>query len=179
VPTMHSELQAQYASTADFAVAELPYEGNHVRMTIVVPAAGKFESVRSQVSSTWLSQAVGGLESKVLQVALPKFKLTVGAFDLTSGLQALGLKQAFTDAADFSGISHHAQLSISGVVQKAFIALDENGTEAAAATAVVVGTTAVIETVPFVVDRPFLFFIRDDSGAVLFSGQVVDPSREG
>jgi serpin B len=179
VPTMYnSELSAQYRAADDFAVAELPYEGGHVRMTIVLPAAGKFESVRSQVSEDWLKQAVSGLAAKSLQFAMPKFKLTVGAFDLTNALETLGLKQAFTDQADFSGMSRTARLSVSSVVQKAFIAVDENGTEAAAATAVSVATSAIIETVPFVVDRPFLFFIRDDSGAVLFSGQVVDPSHE-
>ena len=176
---MHGEIHAQYGSTSDFAVAELLYEGEHVRMTIVLPAAGKFESVRSQISEAWLKQAVSGLSAKSLQVALPKFKLTLGPFDLKSGLEALGLQQAFTSDADFSGMSRTGKLSISGVVQKAFIDVDENGTEAAAATAVVVGTTAVVETVPFVVDRPFLFFIRDDNGAVLFSGQVLDPTREG
>jgi serpin B len=69
------------------------------------------------------------------------------------------------------------QLSLSDVIQKAYIAVDENGTEAAAATGVIAGTTAVMQTTPFVVDRPFLFFVHDDAGAVLFSGQVVDPSN--
>lgn len=176
-PTMGVEVSAPYRMATDFEVAELPYEGGHLRMTIVLPASGKFDSVREAVSEQWLSDAVQGLANAQLQVSLPKFGFTVGSFSLKSALEALGMKAAFTDGADFSGMSSDAQLSLSDVVQKAFVKVDENGTEAAAATGVVVGTSAVLQTTPFVVDRPFLFFIRDDSGAVLFSGQVVDPTQ--
>ena len=85
---------------------------------------------------------------------------------------------AFTAAADFSGISQAGAFTISDVLQKAFTAVDEDGTEAAAATAVIgTGTSAPLEVIPFTVDRPFLYFIRDQNGIVLFSGHVVDPSH--
>jgi serpin B len=179
VPTMHSLLVLSYRAADKFEVAELPYEGNQLRMTIVLPAEGQFEAVRSQVSAAWLDQAVTGLQPTMLQVSLPKFKMTVGSFSLTKGLMAAGINRLFNDDADLTGIATGIQLSVSDVLQKAFIAVDEDGTEAAAATAVAVGTTSVQADPPkpFVVDRPFLFYIRDANGAVLFSGHVVDPSK--
>jgi len=179
VPTMHQVVFTNYRSSDDYALAELPYELDKLRMTIVLPAEGKFEAVRSQVSSAWLEQAVAGITPAKVSIALPKFKMTVGTFSLTESLRALGMNVPFTNAADFSGITQGGALQISDVVQKAFIAVDEDGTEAAAATAVIVsGTSAPIDQpIPFLVDRPFLFFIRDDNGAVLFSGQVTDPTK--
>lgn len=178
VPTMHIETRFTYAKADKFEVAELPYLSG-MRMTIVLPADGQFEALRAQVSEAWLAQESSKLAPALLNVSLPKFKMTVGSFSLTPGLKALGMQQAFTDGADFSGIATGIPLSISDVVQKAFIAVDEKGTEAAAATGVIVGTTSlpVDPPIPFHVDRPFLFFIRDQNGAVLFSGHVVDPSK--
>jgi serpin B len=177
VPTMRAfELTAGYASSTDFSVAELRYVGDHLSMVIVLPAQDKFETVRGMANGPWLKQAVGSLQPSLLNVSLPKFKLTVGSFSLDAGLMALGMKQAFTDSADFSGIA--PALKITEVLQKCFIAVDEDGTEAAAATGVIGGTTSapVEQPIPFEVDRPFMFFVRDDNGVVLFSGQVVDPS---
>jgi len=178
VKTMHGELAVPYATAPDYAVAELPYEGRKLRMTLVLPAAGKFESVRSQLSAAWLRTATASLGTKTLNVALPKWKVTAGSFSLKPALEELGMKTAFTDAADLSGLSKAGSLKIDDVVQKAFIAVDELGTEAAAATGVTVGlTSAPLEVIPFIVDRPFLYFIRDDNGSVLFSGHIVDPSQ--
>jgi serpin B len=98
---------------------------------------------------------------------------------LKQSLEDMGLAEAFTDAADFTGISTDGQLHLSDVLQKAFISLDENGTEAAAATAVIAaGSSAPNEIIALSFDRPFLFFIHDENGAVLFSGHVVDPSQQ-
>lgn len=178
VPTMVREGGYRYSSAADYAAIELPYVGDHLSMFVVVPNDGKFESVRSAASADWLETAVAAGESKTVRLALPKFKMTVGAFSLTESLKDMGLTSAFTDKADFTGISSDEPLQISSVLQKAFISVDENGTEAAAATAVTIGTTsAPLEVIQLNVDRPFLFFIRDSNGAVLFSGQVVDPSK--
>lgn len=178
VPTMGQQARFSYSKGDGFELAELPYL-SQMSMTIVLPAQGKFEAVRSQVSEAWLSQELAKLTPSLVNVKLPKFKMTVGSFSLTDGLKALGMQQAFTDSADFTGIATGIPLSISDVVQKAFIEVDEKGTEAAAATGVIVGTTSVEveQPIPFHVDRPFLFFIRDSSGAVLFSGHVVDPSK--
>ncbi len=94
-------------------------------------------------------------------------------------MQALGIVDAFDPSlADFSGIEASRQFFVAGVLHKAFIAVDESGTEAAAATAVTLDTNG-IPTTPksFVIDRPFAFFIRDAAGAILFAGQVLDPSQ--
>lgn len=177
VATMHGRFGLAYGTGEGFAAVELPYVGNKLRMTVVLPDAGKLAQVRGEVSETWLKNLAESLETKTVDLAMPKFKMTVGSFNLTDSLKALGMKQAFSDTADFTGISSDEPLMITSVLQKAFIAVDENGTEAAAATAVSVGTTSVpVDVIDLKLDRPFLFFIRDDSGAVLFSGQVVDPS---
>jgi serpin B len=179
VDTMHAErLTTGYASATDYSVAQLRYVNDDLSMIVVLPAQDKFESVRSGVSAAWLAQTVDSLESTLLSVSLPKWKMTVGSFSLKAGLEALGMKQAFTQAADFSGVAPATR--IEDVLQKAFIAVDEDGTEAAAATAVIAGPTSapVDQPIPFTVDRPFLFFIRDANGVILFSGHVVDPSGE-
>jgi serpin B len=179
VPTMFGQKRLSYRAADKLEVAELPYVGGRLRMTIVLPAEGQFEAVRSQVSAAWLERAVTGLQPTELIVRLPKFKMTVGTFSLKQGLMAAGMKSLFTDSADLTGIATGVQLTVSDVLQKAFIAVDEDGTEAAAATAVIVGPPNAQgdPPKPFTVDRPFLFFIRDESGAVLFSGHVVDPSK--
>lgn len=178
VPTMHARLSLRYTTSADFAAIELPYVGGHLQMTVILPSEGQFEQVRSGASASWLETTVQSMSPKTVQLALPKFKMTVGSFGLTDSLKAMGMKQAFSDSADFTGISTDEPLMITGVVQKAFVSVDENGTEAAAATAVVVGATSVpTEIVELNIDRPFLFFIHDDSGVVLFEGHVVDPSK--
>ncbi|HKU42234.1 MAG TPA: serpin family protein, partial [Polyangiales bacterium] len=151
-------------------------------LVIVLPAAGMFEPLRRQLSEAWLQQALGKLGPALVTLRLPKFKIETDRLELGEGLQKLGMKQAFELGADFSGISTGTELMISDVVQKAFIAIDEKGTEAAAATAVVasVPPSAQVPVDPpktFSVDRPFLFVLRDRSGAVLFVGHVVDPSK--
>jgi serpin B len=177
VPTMNGRVSLDYRAVSDLAVADFPYEGNNLRMTIVLPAEGKFEAVRSQVSAAWLDQATTGIKPTLLNVALPKFTMTVGSVSLKEGLESVGMKEVFTAKANFSGMVQGANIMIADVLHKAFIAVDEDGTEAAAATAVIgVGTSAPIEQpIPFTVNRPFLFFIRDKNGIVLFSGQVVAP----
>jgi serpin B len=172
------ELQAGYASSVDYSLASLSYVGDHLSMVILLPAHGKFESVRSTISAAWLKEQLAKLDTKPLSVALPKFKMTVGSFSLKAALNALGMKQAFSDSADFSGIAPN--LAIADVLQKCFIAVNEDGTEAAAATSSIMrpNSASIEQTIPFVVDRPFLFFVRDDSGAILFSGQVMDPAEE-
>jgi serpin B len=176
VPTMSGELPAGYAAGADWQAVELPYDGGEVSMVIVVPEVGQLEAVEGGLDASELRGIVAGLQRKLVSVSLPKFEFT-SAFSLVEALQALGMREAFSSKANLSGIDGTRDLSISDVIHKAFVAVDESGTEAAAATAVVVGTTSAPgPDLTLVIDRPFLIFIRDiQTGAILFAGRVVDP----
>jgi|GEM_PF-165834 len=178
VPTMHKQLLfSVYKETDAFAAVDLPYVGDHLSMLCVLPKAGQFESVRDAVSGQWFESTLKDTKRVTVNLALPKFKMTTDSLSLNESLKAMGFTTALSDAANFSGISADGGLKIGDVVQRAFIGVDETGTEAAAATAVTVAPAAApVEIVDLTLDRPFLFFIHDDSGIVLFSGQVVDPS---
>jgi len=176
VNMMHGMTQSlNYKSTPTAEVLQLPYTNGELWMTMVLPSSGQFEAVRSQISGAWLTDVTTGLNSTSVQLTLPKFKITTPQLKLKDSLTALGMGIAFTGPADFSGMTNEGFL-ISDVIQKAFIGVDEDGTEAAAATAVV-GTFG-LPPIPIALtfDRPFLFFIQDKSGIVLFAGQVVDPT---
>lgn len=177
VPTMHGGGFLNYAAGSGFTIVDLPYVGRHLGLAIVLPDAGQFETVRKAMSGAWIDKTLGSLTQAQVALALPKFKFTSDSFSLTEPLQAMGMQTAFSSDADFSGITHDGPLSIGFVVQKAFISVDEAGTEAAAATAVgLAGSAAPTNVVDFTVDRPFLFILHDDNGAVLFSGHVVNPT---
>lgn len=109
---------------------------------------------------------------------MPKFSFTWGTQSFADALADMGMVDAFIDGqADFSGMDGTTDLFIQDVLHQAFVGVDEHGTEAAAATAVVVGFNSAPE-LEVTVDRPFLFYITDDTGAVLFLGQVTDPTGE-
>jgi serpin B len=124
-----------------------------------------------------LSQWLARLRKREVIVSVPKFKQTC-QFSLADVLKQMGMTDAFSGKADFSGINGKRDLFISAVIHKAFVDVNEEGTEAAAATAVVVGLTAVgpKETPVFHADHPFLFLIRDNSsGSLLFIGRMINP----
>ena len=148
-------------------------------MTILLPEAGRFVEIRDSLSSDWLAEARASISTGTeVGLTLPKFSFTWGTESLKPALIELGMTDAFEfPIADFTGINPSGQLYISDVLHQAFIGVDEHGTEAAAATAVIIADTGLPPTpVPFTVDRPFLFFIRDTTGLLLFAGQVVDAS---
>jgi len=170
-----------YMETPDFQAISLPYKGNDLDMIVLLPARkdGLPELERKCVADS-VSDWINRLESHVVKVTLPKFEFS-HEVELSNALKKLGMKLAFTwPGADFSGMDGTKDLFISLVLHKAFVAVDEKGTEAAAATAVLVtcgAAPAKPEPVKiFTADHPFLFLIRHrDTGAVLFMGRVVDP----
>lgn len=173
VSTMHATFRggAKYGAKDGLEVVELPYEGSLV-FDVILPADMKKYSLD-------LEGALALLEAKPVGVALPRFEVTQ-PLELNDALVALGVKTAFTDAADFSGFTDEAALQISRVITKTFVRVDEVGTEAAAATAVVMvgGAAPSEEEVPSMnVDRPFFFAIRDaKTGVVAFFGRVAKPA---
>jgi serpin B len=164
-----------------FDALELPYKGGKMGMLIVLPKSNDgLRAVEAKLTGDFLNQIVAGLEPRFVQVAIPKFTMS-WQDSLKSALESMGIHRAFDpNEADFSGMDGSGGLFISDVVQKAFVAVDEKGTEAAAATGVVMRPTAVpMPQGVFIADHPFLFFIRDrNSGAILFAGRVVDPGTK-
>jgi serpin B len=157
----------------------LPYDGSQLSMVFLLPAADQLDNVRSGLSHAWLEQAMAGASAaNQVQITLPKFRFTWGTQSLKQPLMALGIKDAFVyPTADFSGIEPKRELYIGDVYHKAFVGLDEHGTEAAAATAVVLRAGAApTQPAVFAANRPFFFLIRDSSGTILFLGLVGDPS---
>ena len=167
-----------YARIDGIQVLELPYRGNELSMVVLLPEQPDgLAALEAKLGPLTLDAWSGPLTPKELAVSLPRFKMTVAA-TLNEPLKALGMKSAFSDDADFSGMTGGKGTAISDVLHKAFVEVNEEGTEAAAATAVVMRTTSVEPPPePFKADHPFVFFIRDKStGAILFIGRVVDPS---
>lgn len=181
VDTMHMEGGAAWGDHAGARTVDLPYYsagGPRLAMLVVVPDGASLAQVEAAYAAEGLAPFLTATSNHGLAaVALPKFE--VGSnFELSEPLGALGMGLAFSDAGDFTGMSKVAT-HISAVVHKAWAKVDEKGTEAAAATAVVMTETAVaVKPMPhaFDVDRSFLFFIHDDHGNVLFGGRIVDPS---
>jgi serpin B len=166
----------QYEEGDGWQMVQIPYVGGHLGMTIVLPAAGRFAEIRNALSTAWLDRAIASASGTRVNLSLPKFTLEPPGVSLIDHLSALGMSQAFGTDADFTGMSPMQPLFISGVIHKAYIAVDEAGTEAAAATAIVGdGGGLPDQPVTLIVDRPFVFFIRDISGALLFAGQVLQP----
>lgn len=189
VPLMHLQHSFGYQETEGAQVVVLPYTtgargGSDLEMVVVLPRkvdglAGIEKELTPENVEKWSS----GGRSALLNVHLPRFK-TTSTLELNKPLGELGLREAFTRDADFSGISAgggEQRLHISDVLHKAYVSVDEQGTEAAAATAVMMSPMAmpVDEPVEFRADHPFLFVIRHrPSGAILFVGRVNDPSKE-
>jgi serpin B len=181
VPMMRTTLDTSYAKGPGWEAALLPYSAPELAMLLIVPEQGEFDAFESSLDSTKLDSVLAALtEQYRVDLQMPRFTFE-SAFDLGGQLKKLGMVSAFDDnTADFSGINGKPGLVITKVVHKSFIAVDEEGTEAAAATAVVVGETSSIPVEPppatLHVDRPFVFAIYDrPTGQLLFLGRVVAP----
>jgi serpin B len=177
VPMMRQSESFAYAQGEGYQAVELPYDGQQLSMVILLPAQGQLDAFEGTLDADRVETILKGLSRQQVDLTLPKFGFE-SQFSLKDALSTLGMPDAFTDAADFSGMTGNRELSISEVIHKAFVSVDEAGTEAAAATAVIVGlTSAPAQPVSFTADRPFLFLIRDiPTGTILFLGRVVDPT---
>jgi serpin B len=179
VPMMHQAEEFGYAEGDSYQVVELPYDGRELAMVILLPRSGQFADFESSLDSQQVAALIADLERRRVILTMPKFEFEA-EFSLKQTLAAMGMPVAFSDSADFSGMTGNRELKISDVIHKAFVSVDEAGTEAAAATAVIMEMTALPpgETVEVTMDRPFLFFIRDiDTGSILFIGRVASPAE--
>jgi serpin B len=177
VPMMMLTEELGYAAGPGYQVVELPYDGDELSMLILLPDEGKLESLGASLDAKLMDGIVKQLEPTQVALTMPKFEFEA-SLNLADTLAAMGMPDAFGRAADFSGMTGSKDLFISAVIHKAFVAVDEAGTEAAAATAVVMKRLSIPEPpIEVIVDRPFMFLIRDiETGAILFVGRVVDPT---
>lgn len=175
-PAMSRLGSMSYAALDGLAAVELPYRGNNAALIAIVPDQGRFAAIEGALDATLLDKIVAALAPKSVDLALPKFGFEA-RLPLKQILLGLGMKRAFeAGAADFSGLDPQP-LYLSDVLHKAFVRVDEEGTEAAAATAAVAGTTSLpVGDVKLTIDRPFIVILRDrPTGAILFAGRVMDP----
>ena len=180
-PLMQQTEDFGYAEFPDLQVLELPYTGGEVSMVVLLPSkADGIGELEQQLTTPNLAKWTATLPKQKVRVFLPKFKVT-SEFSLGDTLAAMGMPDAFMyGKADFSGMDGKQDLFIGKVVHKAYVDVDEDGTEAAAATAVVMTLAAAMPAEPLVfrADHPFLFLIRDNqTGSILFLGRVMDPTR--
>jgi len=179
-PMMYQESHLAYAETKDVQAVELAYRGDELAMVILLPrkveGLGELEKA---LSPQKLGELLKELKEELVQVTLPRFTIT-SALNLSVTLSQLGMPDAFTDKADFSKITSAEKLFLSGVYHQAFVTVDEDGTEAAGATAV----AAAAEDVPagpkrpfiFLADHPFIFLIRHNpTDSILFMGRLAEP----
>ncbi len=162
-----------------YRAISIPYVGFETSMVVIVPDEGKFESIEQSLDSEKLQTIIEDMSLKNLELQFPKFTFK-SKFSLPLHLRALGMEDAFSwPPADFTGMTDvRPDLFIADVIHQSFVAVDEQGTEAAAATAVLMeATSASPPTEPLIVDRPFIFLIRDvRTDTVLFMGRLLDPS---
>ncbi len=166
-----------YARGDGYQAVELPYRGDQMSMLFLVPDVGEFVAFESALDSERVQGISRALKRKRVSLKMPKFSYS-STFGLAQTLAGMGMPDAF-GRADLSGMDGTLKLFISNVFHKAFVAVDEAGTEAAAATAVLISRTALpILDVELTLDRPFIFLIRDQaSGSILFLGRVVGPPQ--
>ncbi len=172
VPMMNQTMIFNHGEGDDYLAVELPYRGEEISMLVLAPKEGKFREFESGLDSQKLADIIEGLEKDNVVVNLPKFQFR-SQFSLKGSLSDLGMSDAFSSgAADFSGMSDD-RLWLDDVAHQAYVSVDENGTEAAAATAAV-----IVASLPDIitVDRPFIFLIRDTAtGSIIFLGRVLNP----
>jgi len=169
------EARFNYIKTEDYQAIELDYEGDDLSMIIVLPTKYDLESFEESFSYESLKEIKSGFRKERVNVIMPKFKFNK-EYSLKGPLGELGMGLAFTPTADFSGMSEEP-LYIDYVIHKSFVDVNEEGTEAAAATVVGMRATSIELTEFMNINHPFIFFIQEkETGNILFMGRVVDPT---
>jgi serpin B len=177
VPMMRASERFGYAAGEGVQVVDLPYDGGELSMAILLPAEGAFAEFEAALDAAQVNDLLRQVSRQQVALTMPKWEFE-SEFTLSKTLQSMGMVDPFQGSADFSGMTGTRELFISDVIHKAFVAVDESGTEAAAATAVMMRLSAApSEPIQVTVDHPFIFLIRDiETGTILFVGRVMDPS---
>jgi serpin B len=178
VPMMKQTESFGYAEGPNYQAVELPYDGRELSMVILLPKSGQFDAFEGTLDAGQVNTILKDLKPHQVVLTLPRFKVE-SEFNLAATLAAMGMPSAFSSEADFSGMDGGKNLFISDVIHKAFVTVDEAGTEAAATAVVMVGLASVMpeQPVEVTVDRPSVFLIRDiQTGTILFVGRIVNPS---
>jgi len=178
IPMMSQKEHFGYTEINDIQLLELPYKGDSLSMVVLLPRRlDGVKDLEKQLNADNLAVWLGNIRKREVLVFLPRFKMT-SEFELAQILGEMGMPDAFSGNADFSGMTGNRDLFISAVVHKAFVDVNEEGTEAAAATGVVMRLTSVEAPPPvFRADHPFIFLIRDNhTGSILFIGRVANPA---
>ena len=176
VPMMTQEEWLGYAAGDGYQVVELPYQAGEASMVILLPDLHRFEEFERLLDAQRVAAILERIERKYARLSMPKFTYE-STFRLGETLAGMGMGTAFSSTADFSGMDGTRNLFINEVYHKAYVAVDEAGTEAAAATAVAMELGIPPEPIEVRIDYPFIFLIRDiKTGAILFVGRVLNPS---
>ena len=178
VPLMRQTERFGYAEGGTYQVVELPYDGSELSMVILLPQEGAFTTFEGTLDYQQVAGIIDDMRYQQVALTMPRFTYE-SKFMMKKTLSGMGMLDAFlAGIADLSGINGGRSLFIDEVIHQAFVDVDEAGTEAAAATAVVVAETAMpAEPKEVIVDRPFIFLIRDiQTGTILFVGRVLDPA---
>ncbi|MBN1696440.1 MAG: hypothetical protein JW881_02895 [Spirochaetales bacterium] len=178
VPLMHQSVTTSYCEVSgSYQAIKLGYQGKKKNsMIVILPAEGQFGKFEEKLSQDVLDEIIGSMGRFQVTLTIPKFSFEWEQ-SLKGTLRSLGMSDAFDDMeADFSGINGENDLFIHDVFHKTFVSVDEEGTEAAAATAIIIGITSMPPSAVMRIDRPFIFLIyNDDTGAILFFGRVMQP----
>mgnify|MGYP006277618157 CR=1 FL=1 len=175
VPAMSITETFRMMTGEGYGAVELPYRGTEGNMLLIVPDEGRFREIEERLDPELIRRTDASMRHVNLRLTLPKFTST-SRFSLEDALASMGMPSAFGPAADFSGMDGTRWLYISRVVHQAFVSVDEYGTEAAAATAVVMEKRNGGASAEFSVDRPFIYMIRDGAtGTLLFMGRMLNP----
>jgi len=179
VPMMVQTEYFPYVEGESYQAVELHYDGRELSMVVLLPIADRFQEFENSLDPERVDLILQGLAPRNMRIKMPRFKYEYGPVSLKTALNKMGMSLPFVPgSADFSGMDGSRDLFITDAFHKAFVSVDEEGTEAAAATAVAMDVASVPPPpVEFIVDHPFIFFIRDiETGAVLFLGRIVDPA---
>ncbi len=179
VEMMHQMYLFNYAELDELEILEMPYQGNDISMLVILPKEGMEGEVEGSFTLENFEMWKESMEMERVEVGFPKFTYEAN-YMMANDLKDMGMPTAFSPDADFTGMSPTGELFIDEVIHKTYIEVTEAGTEAAAATVVMMRAVSIIEEPPkqFTADRPFIFIIQQkDSGNILFMGKLSDPSE--